>query len=233
VNNVLTVLNVLLKTAVEWGVIERLPCTIRLLPTPKTTAQFHDFDAYERLVTAGADLDWRTHLLVLLGGEAGLRCGEMMALEWGDVDKRQLRIERSDWKGQVTSTKGGRVRFVPMTRRLGGRPHATPSPSRAACAGAEERGSPYTEDGARPSAAGRTAGQRAGRSPYPPTHVLLAPGDAWSSGAGHSGAGRAPGLDHDAAVYAPESRGDRGRDSPAGSVSDPTGVWRHAGDGEE
>lgn len=25
-------------------------------------------------------------LLVLLGGEAGLRCGEMMALEWSDVD---------------------------------------------------------------------------------------------------------------------------------------------------
>jgi integrase len=41
----------------------------------------------------------------------------MMALEWSDVDleKRQLRIERAEWKGQVTSTKGGRVRFVPMT----------------------------------------------------------------------------------------------------------------------
>ena len=34
VNNVLTVLNRLLKTAVEWDVIERLPCTIRLLPIP-------------------------------------------------------------------------------------------------------------------------------------------------------------------------------------------------------
>jgi len=120
VNNVLTVLNVLLKTAIEWDVMERLPCTIRLLPTPKTSAQFHDFDAYERLVGAAERLDRRTYLIVLLGGEAGLRCGEMMALEWSDVDleKRQLRIERSDWKGQVTSTKGGRVRFVPMTVRL-------------------------------------------------------------------------------------------------------------------
>jgi hypothetical protein len=25
-------------------------------------------------------------LIVLLGGEAWLRCGEMIALEWGDVD---------------------------------------------------------------------------------------------------------------------------------------------------
>jgi integrase len=33
------------------------------------------------------------------GGEAGLRCDEMMALGWSDVDleKRQLRLERSDW----------------------------------------------------------------------------------------------------------------------------------------
>lgn len=38
----------------------------------------------------------------------------------GDVDlkKRQLCVERSDWKGQVTTTKGGRLRYVPMTGRL-------------------------------------------------------------------------------------------------------------------
>lgn len=121
VNNVLTVLSVMLKTAVEWQVLERVPCAIRLLPTPKSSAQFHDFEAFERIVAAAERLDDRTHLLVLLGGEAGLRCGEMMALEWRDVDleKRQLSVERSDWKGQVTSTKGGRVRHVPMTIRLG------------------------------------------------------------------------------------------------------------------
>jgi integrase len=120
VNNVLTVLNTLLKTALEWELIERLPCTIRLLPTPKSKAQFHDFDAFERLVAVAERLDHSTYLIVLLGGEAGLRCGEMMALEWRDVDleNRQLTVERSDWKGHVTSTKGGRVRFVRMTRRL-------------------------------------------------------------------------------------------------------------------
>jgi integrase len=120
VNNVLTVLNVLLKQAVEWDVIERLPCVIRLLPIPIGSAQFHDFDAYDQLVDAAQALDSQTSVLVLLGGEAGLRCGEMMALEWGDVDfpHRQLCIQRSDWKGQVTSPKGGRLRRVPMTDRL-------------------------------------------------------------------------------------------------------------------
>ena len=62
----------------------------------------------------------QTRLLVLLGGEGGLRCGEMMALEWADVDlqKRQLCVQRSDWKGQVTIPKGGRLRYVPLTVRL-------------------------------------------------------------------------------------------------------------------
>ena len=126
VNNVLTVLNVVLKKAVEWDVIERMPCVIRLLPIPRASSGFYDFEEFENLVRAAARLDARAHLIVLLGGEAGFRCGEMMALEWRDVNlrKRQLHVERSDWKGHVTSTKGGRVRYVPMTGRLAAALHA-------------------------------------------------------------------------------------------------------------
>jgi integrase len=119
VNNVLTTLSVVLKTAVDWGVIARMPCAVRLLRTPKSAATFHDFDEYERLVEA-AQADAHAYLAVLLGGEAGLRCGEIMALEWTDVDlqKRQLCVARSEWKGHVTMPKGGRLRYVPLTRRL-------------------------------------------------------------------------------------------------------------------
>ena len=44
----------------------------------------------------------------------------MAALEWTDVDlaKRQLCIQRTDWRGEVTSPKGGRLRYVPLTNRL-------------------------------------------------------------------------------------------------------------------
>ena len=81
---------------------------------------FYDFDQYERLVEAASALDPTAHLIVLLGGEAGLRCGEMIALEWSDVDlgKRQICVQRSDWNGQVTTPKGGRLRYVPLTVRL-------------------------------------------------------------------------------------------------------------------
>jgi hypothetical protein len=68
VNNVLTVLNVLLKTAVSWDVIERMPCSIRLLPVPISAASFLDFDEYEQLVTAAAG-ERDASLTVLLGGE--------------------------------------------------------------------------------------------------------------------------------------------------------------------
>ena len=95
VNNILTTLSVMLRTAVEWDLIERVPCVIKLLPTPKSQASFHDFEEYERLVEATRS-SLQDFLVVLLGGEAGLRCGEIMALEWTDVDltKRQLRVAR-------------------------------------------------------------------------------------------------------------------------------------------
>jgi integrase len=120
VNNVLTVLSVLLKKAVEWEVIERMPCTVKLLRVDKGTAAFHDFDEYERLVEVARSIDPRTLLVVLLGGDAGMRCGEILALEWNDVDlvKRQLCVRQSDWNGQVGTPKSGRLRYVPLTRRL-------------------------------------------------------------------------------------------------------------------
>jgi len=120
VNNVLTVLNTLLRVAVDWDVIEQMPCRIRLLRVPPTQADFHDFDDYARLVDAGRAVGAQAHLVVLLGGDGGLRSGEMLALEWTDVDvaRRQLRVQRSEWKGKVTATKGGRPRVVPMTARL-------------------------------------------------------------------------------------------------------------------
>lgn len=120
VNNVLTVLNTMMKVAVEWNAIREVPCTIKLLPVAPRDADFHDFDDYERLVDASKSTDPQAHLVVLLGGEAGLRCGEMMALEWTDVDfnRQRLQVQRSEWKGKVTVPKGGRSRRVPMTSRL-------------------------------------------------------------------------------------------------------------------
>ena len=73
--------------------------SIELLKAPKSEASFHDFDQFEQLVDV-ARSEALALLVVLLGGEAGLRCSEMMALEWTDIDfaKRQLTVARSEWK---------------------------------------------------------------------------------------------------------------------------------------
>jgi len=123
VNNVLTTLNTMLRMAVEWRVIASMPCTIRLLKVAEPPVRFHDFDEFERLVKCAVRDGKTAELIVLLGGEAGLRCGEIMALEWGDVDlaratRGQITVARSDWKGHVTLPKGGKIRHVPTTTRL-------------------------------------------------------------------------------------------------------------------
>jgi integrase len=110
VNNVLAVLSMMLKKAVEWDVIDRLPCTVRLLKVPHDTAEFYDFTEFDELVRAAAAVSAQAEVVVLLGGEAGLRAGEMRALEWPDISfvKQQVRVARNDWRGQVTTTKGNR-----------------------------------------------------------------------------------------------------------------------------
>ncbi|WP_106093605.1 tyrosine-type recombinase/integrase [Enhygromyxa salina] len=120
VNNTMTVLNTLLRCAVEWEVISEFPVKLRLLKVTQGRVQFYDFDDYERLVAAARKSDPRTALIVLLGGEAGLRRGEIMALEWTRVDfrRRQLTIDQAEWKGHVGLPKGNKIRMIPMTTRL-------------------------------------------------------------------------------------------------------------------
>lgn len=66
VNNVLTVLSVLLKKAVEWNVIDGMPCSIRLVKVPKGSMGFYDFGDYEQLVQASKLLGPVGHLIRLL-----------------------------------------------------------------------------------------------------------------------------------------------------------------------
>jgi integrase len=174
----------------EWDVIERVPCTIRLVRAPKPSMGFYDFDEYERLLDAAKVLGPTAHLVALLGGEAGLRCGEIIGLEWSDVDlvKRQMCIQRSEWRGHVTVPKGGRLRYVPMTSRLASavRDHRHLRSPRVLCL---DDGSPLTQDivGEHVRKAGR--GGSSEWSASTASHLLLAPGHARSTGKSDSGTG--------------------------------------------
>ena len=120
VNGILSVLTKLLKIAVEWQVIEVLPVNVKLLKALLPELPFYDFEDFERLVEGATKVGPEALAAVLLGGHAGLRRGEMVALEWPDVDFKRgfLTVRRGEWEGEVISPKGGRSRVVPMTDTL-------------------------------------------------------------------------------------------------------------------
>lgn len=124
VNNVLTVLSKLLKVAADWGSrgggIDSVPVQIHLLRVAPPTMPFYEEEVLQQLAEAAAKVGPRVELLVLLGADAGLRIGEIAALEWADIDLRrgQLEVRRQVWRGVVGPTKGGRPRRLPLTARL-------------------------------------------------------------------------------------------------------------------
>jgi len=120
VNNILVTVSTMLKCAVRWGVIKYVPCTIELLKVTSSLVAFYEPSDYERLVEAARQIDPRIELAVLLGGDAGLRCGEIIGLEQHDIDPKRgiLHVRRSEWEGHVTLPKSGRERQVIVTKRL-------------------------------------------------------------------------------------------------------------------
>jgi len=164
----------------------------------------YDFTEFDELVRAAAAVSTRAEVVVLLGSEAGLRAGEMRALEWPDISfvKQQVRVARNDWRGQVTTTKG--------------QPGTCRAPN-TCCGSAAARGST-----GQPAVLGRAR---------PAAHVPFAPGDARCADAGDSGTGGASRPLDDAALHAPESERAHRRDSAARTALHAAGAWRHSGDG--
>jgi integrase len=116
VNNILAVLNKMLARAEEWDVVrERLP-RAKLFSVAKPEIEFYDFDELERLIAAARALSPRHELVVLLGARAGLRAGEMIALQPDDIDHKRghLHVRRSSTRGKEGAPKSGRGRRVPM-----------------------------------------------------------------------------------------------------------------------
>ncbi|HXI57572.1 MAG TPA: tyrosine-type recombinase/integrase, partial [Polyangia bacterium] len=117
VNNILNVLSKILRYAVEIEMIDRSP-RIKTLKVPPQKFDFFAFEDFEKLVrTSQEEPDW--HAAVLVAGEAGLRLGELLALEWGDIDFRNgiLTVMRNDWRGWVGAPKSGKDRKIPLTSR--------------------------------------------------------------------------------------------------------------------
>jgi integrase len=113
INNVLSALSKLLALAEEQRVIPQAPRVRLFGKLPKPTFDFLTFEEAERLIDA-AEPEWRTLLLVAL--KTGLRQGELIGLQWSDLDLAQgrLNVRRTIWRGVTDLPKGGRERTVDL-----------------------------------------------------------------------------------------------------------------------
>jgi integrase len=161
-------------------------------------------------------LDPATLVIVLLGGDAGLRMGEMLGLEWTDLDlqARRMCVLRSEWKGEVTTPKGKRLRYVPMTQRLAAalRDHRHMISKRVLCQA--DDGQPLTAKGIQKKI--EKAAKRANAVTPRPVHILR---HTFCSHLAMRGATACPSCNwldtsrsKSRSGYAPESSSDRGGD---------------------
>jgi integrase len=112
-NNALTLLRSVLNTAIDWGIIESNPTRgYKKVKIPKKLRYFRDEELEKLWDTATP----RLRSIIALGAYAGLRNGEMINLQWRDIDFRGKRLEvRSD---DEATPKGKRPRSVPMHGKL-------------------------------------------------------------------------------------------------------------------
>ncbi len=113
INNVLSALSKLLALAQEQGEIAQAPRVKLFGKLPKPTFDFLSFEEAARLIDA-AEPEWRALLLVAL--KTGLRQGELIGLQWSDLDLAQARrnVRRTIWRGVTDLPKGGRERTVDL-----------------------------------------------------------------------------------------------------------------------
>ncbi len=119
VNNHLAVLQKALNTAVEWGAIERSP-KVRMLRLPPPRFDFLTPQESDVLLREAANDDPLWHAMLLCAVRTGLRLGELLGLDWGDVDlvRRRVHVRRAIAEGRMGSPKNNRTRFVPLASDL-------------------------------------------------------------------------------------------------------------------
>ena len=118
VNNITTVLRTILLYAKEVEILDKVP-RITLLKVPPQEFDFLDFDEYQVLLE-GVRRDLTLQVAVLLGAEAGLRAGEIIGLQWQDVnfELNRLKVLRQFQQGRVLPPKWNSTREVQLTVRL-------------------------------------------------------------------------------------------------------------------
>jgi integrase len=179
--------------AVAWRKLPELPCRIQLVKVDtRRKPEAYDDAQYERLVAAARQVGAEEELLILLGGDAGLRCGEMIPLEWADVafTTGTITVQRAEYRERVGTPEGGKTRVIPMTTHLRDALKAYRHLRGSRIFYRADGTTLLRRDGARSDHPRREARGRCceGAVPQAAAHVLLAAGDGERPDAHHPGA---------------------------------------------
>lgn len=121
-NKITAFLYQLLELSQEWRVfLWTLPQRPVPLKERKPIIEIYSDDERERLLKAAKENGTGPYLALLLGCEAGLRIGEIVGLNWTDIDvkKKYLLVRRKEsFPGEVEPPKGGAERKVPLSDLL-------------------------------------------------------------------------------------------------------------------
>ena len=119
INGELAKLKAVLRTAVDEGLIDRLPFKIRMMPVvKKRSAHIFTLAEIEKLLECA---DPRARALLLLASATGMRFGELRHLKWRDIDPKSLRVHVSAKDGWTPKTNQERMVFIgePVMEQLG------------------------------------------------------------------------------------------------------------------
>jgi integrase len=117
VHKYLVVMHGIFKRAMKvWG-LPRNPMTAVDRPRIRVSDDLHAFSPEEIHALVRAATSEQDGAVFLTAAFTGLRMGELLALQWGDVDfgGQSIRVRRSyNAHGGLSSPKSGKVRSVPM-----------------------------------------------------------------------------------------------------------------------
>jgi integrase len=116
VNNHLSCLRKCLHTAQEWEIICHVP-RIKLLKVPPPETVYLTPEECDKLLSKA---DGILHDMIFTILRTGLRFGELIALMWTDIDfeRKILTVQRGIAKGRMGSTKGNKIRKIPLAADL-------------------------------------------------------------------------------------------------------------------
>ncbi len=120
---IMAILNSAMSQAVQWGLITQNPCTAVEKPkVPKHIAPFWDADEARRFLDAAAGD--RYYVLYQVALHSGLRFGEVLGLEWQQIDLATGKISVAQQlrevsgKHTVAGPKKNSVRTIPIPKSV-------------------------------------------------------------------------------------------------------------------